>query len=314
MAILIWLVVAETLYVRALRVLGRRGVSVPRGQVVCWHLGLSLQAIALLSPLGSLADELLSAHMAEHLLLADLGAPLLLAGLRNPVLGFFLPRGVLVPLARAPRLRGAFRTLRLPLVAIPVYAVVLYGWHLSFAFEGAVRHELVHAAQHASFIFAGVLVWWAALEPKRRRLRGELWKIGHIIGARMIGMFLGMAFVLIREPLYTGVYGSGERRGFSALGDQQTAGAMMVAVDVLIMLFALAFFFWHAAQQYDRDEAAERARAATTGTGPTEPVRATANDGLAERAGVAADDDRPAGPARTPADDRGPAERPRAAT
>ena len=80
---------------------------------------------------------------------------------------------------------------------------MLYGWHLSFAFEGAVRHELVHVAQHASFIFAGILVWWSALEPKRRRLRGELWKIGHIIAARMVGMFLGMAFVLIREPVYT---------------------------------------------------------------------------------------------------------------
>jgi putative membrane protein len=271
MAILIWLIAAEALYVRALRVLGGRGVSVPWWQVGCWHLGLGLQGIALLSPLGSLADDLLSAHMAEHLLLADLGAPLLLAGLRNPVLAFFLPRPVLVPLARARRLRRAFRTLRRPLVAIPVYAVVLYGWHLTFAFEGAVRHELVHVAQHASFIFAGVLVWWSALEPKRRRLRGELWKIGHILAARMVGMFLGMAFVLIREPVYTGVYGSGERRGIGALADQQTAGAMMVAVDIAIMAFALAFFFWHAAQQHDRDEAAaERARAAGGGGGASD--------------------------------------------
>jgi putative membrane protein len=263
MAIVVWLIVAEALYVRALRVLGRRGVAVPRLQIVLWHLGLGLQAVALLSPVGSLADELLTAHMAEHILLADLGAPLLLAGLRNPVLAFFLPRELLVPLARS-RLRRVFRALRRPLVALPVYTVVLYGWHLGFAFEGAVRHELVHVAQHASFILAGVLVWWSVLEPKRRQLHGDLWKIGHILGARMIGMFLGMAFVLIREPVYAGVYGTGERRGMSALADQQTAGAMMVAVDILIMLFALAFFFWQAARQYDRDQAAEaRERAAT---------------------------------------------------
>ncbi len=262
MAIVVWLIVAEALYVRALRILGRRGVAVPRGQVVLWHLGLGLQAVALLSPLGSLADDLLSAHMAEHILLADLGAPLLLAGVRNPVLAFFLPRAVLVPLARS-RLRRAFRILKRPLVALPVYTVVLYGWHTTFAFEGAVRHELVHVAQHASFVLAGVLVWWSAVEPKRRQLRGELWKIGHILAARMIGMFLGMAFVLIRAPIYTGVYGSGERRGVGALADQQTAGALMVAVDILIMVFALAFFFWQAARQHDRDEAAERARAAT---------------------------------------------------
>jgi putative membrane protein len=277
MAILLWLIVAEWLYVRALRVLGGRGVAVPRGQVACWHAGLGLQAIALLSPLSSLAEDLLSAHMAEHLLLADLGAPLLLAGLRNPVLVFVLPREVLVPLARARRFRRAFRTLRQPLVAIPVYVLVLYGWHLSFAFEGAVRHDLVHVAQHASFIFAGVLVWWPALEPKRRRLHGDLWKIAHISAARMLGMFLGMAFVLIREPVYAGVYGSGERRGINALADQQTAGAMMVTLDIAIMVFALAFFFWHAAQQHDRDEAAEAARAA----------RASGGDEAAERAQAA---------------------------
>jgi cytochrome c oxidase assembly factor CtaG len=262
MAIVVWLIVAEALYVRALRVLGRRGVTVPRGQIALWHLGLGLQGVALLSPIGSAADELLSAHMVEHILLADLGAPLLLAGLRNPVLAFFLPRDVLVPLARS-RLRRVFRTLRKPLVALPVYTVVLYGWHLGFAFEGAVRHQLVHVAQHASFIFAGVLVWWSALEPKRRQLHGDLWKIGHILAARMIAMFLGMAFVLIREPVYGGVYGTGERRGISALADQQTAGAIMVAVDIVIMVFALSFFFWQAARQFDRDEAAAREHAAT---------------------------------------------------
>jgi putative copper resistance protein D len=88
----------------------------------------------------------------------------------------------------------------------------------------------------------------------------------------MIGMFLGMAFVLIREPVYTGVYGSGERRGVGALADQQTAGAMMVALDILIMMFALAFFFWHAAQQHDRDEAAAGGREASGAA--AEPTRA----------------------------------------
>ena len=61
--------------------------------------------------------------------------------MRNPVLFFLLPRPALVTLARRRRLRAAFRTLRKPLVAIPVYALVLYFWHFSFAFEAAVRHD-----------------------------------------------------------------------------------------------------------------------------------------------------------------------------
>jgi cytochrome c oxidase assembly factor CtaG len=258
---LLWVVGAEVLYLRALRILARRGVRVPRAQVVLWHLGLALWVLALAGPPGRLAGEGLLAHMAEHLLLADLGAPLLLAGMRNPVLAFLLPRPALVALARRPWLRGTFRTLRRPLVALPVFAVVLYGWHLSFAFEAAVRSDLVHALQHASFIASGMLVWWAALEPKRRRLHGDLWKIGHILAARMISMMVGMAFVLIRVPVYVDAYGSGERAfGLSAVDDQRAAGALMLSVDIAIMVFALAFFFWRAAQQEDRDRAAATAR------------------------------------------------------
>ncbi len=259
MAIVVWLALAEGLYVRAFRILRRRGVRVPAWQVASWHGGIALWAIGLLSPIDTLGDDLLSFHMAQHLLIADLAAPLLLAGMRNPVLAFLLPRSVLVPLARRRRLRRFLRTLRRPLVAIPIYALVLYAWHFDFAFEAAVRNPFVHATQHASFVAIGMLVWWSALEPKRRRLRGELWKIGHILGARLAGMFLGMGFVIIRQPVYTGVYPAGERRlGLSAVADQQLAGGMMVFLDILIMVFALGFFFLRAGQEHDRSSAPPR--------------------------------------------------------
>src|SRR5215212_1790576 len=88
------------LYARAVMVLRWRGWRVPRSQQALWYSGVALVALALLGPPDALSDDLLSAHMAEHLLLADLAAPLLLGGLRTPVLQFFLPRPLLVPLAR----------------------------------------------------------------------------------------------------------------------------------------------------------------------------------------------------------------------
>jgi putative copper resistance protein D len=261
MGIVVWLVVLEALYVRALRVLRGRGVAVSAWQVAAWHAAMALWIVGLLSPIDSLGEDGLSMHMLQHLLIADLAAPLMLVGLRNPVLAFFLPRSLLVPLARTGWLRSGFRFLRRPLVALPLYALVLYGWHFAVFFEAAVRSPFVHALQHSSFIVAGVLVWWPALEPKRRRLRGELWKIGHILSARFLGMFLGMSFVLIRQPVYTGVYGEGERAlGLSALHDQQLAGGMMVVLDILIMVFALGFFFLRAGQQHDADEQRAMAR------------------------------------------------------
>ena len=261
MAIVVWLVLLEGLYLRALRILRGRGVAVPLPQVVAWHGAMVLWIAGLLSPIDGVGDDGLAFHMLQHLLIADLAAPLMLIGLRNPVLAFFLPRDVLVPLARSRRIRGAFRVLRRPLVALPVYVLVLYGWHFSIFFEAAVRYPLVHALQHASFIAIGVLVWWSVLEPKRRRLRGELWKIGHILSARFLGMFLGMSFVLIRTPIYTDVYGSGERAlGLTPIHDQQLAGGMMVVLDILLMVFALAFFFQRAGDQYDTDERKADAR------------------------------------------------------
>jgi putative membrane protein len=246
-AVIVLLATATGLYVRAVRVLAARGRRVARRQQAAFYAGVALMAIALLGPFDPLGEELLSAHMAQHLLVADLAAPLLLVGLRTPVLFFFLPRPALVALARS-RLRAAFRVLRRPLVAIAIYVATLYGWHFVPLFEGALESPVVHALQHETFVLASLLVWWSALEPKRARLRGELWKAAHIVGARFAGMFLGMGFVALREPVYEGAYGNAAAaHGLTPLQDQQLAGGMMLGLDAAIMVFALAFFFWRSA-------------------------------------------------------------------
>jgi putative membrane protein len=271
--VVVFLLAAAALYVRALLVLRGRGWRVPRLQQLWWWIGLGLQAIALLGPPDAEADQLLSWHMAQHLLLADIAVPFLLAGLRTPVLVFYLPRPVLVPLAHRYTLRRIFRFLRQPLVSIPVYLVILYTWHFAFAFEGALRNPLVHVLQHISFVFAGVLIWWCAIEPQRRRLRGELWKIPYIFASRMVSMFLGVGFVVSRHPLYHDYYGNRPRaHGLSPLTDTQIAGGLMMSLDIVIIAGALIFFFWRASQDADRAEDAEeaersaRAAAATPAT------------------------------------------------
>ncbi len=256
-AVIALLLGATALYIRAVRVLGRRGYDVPLWQRLAWCAGIALTAAGLLSPIDGLGEELLIAHMAQHLLIADLAAPLLLLGMRSPVYAFLLPRAVLVPLARRSGLRRAFRRLRQPLVAIAVWVVILYGWHLQFAFEAALRSDLLHALQHQSFVLGAVLVWWSVVEPKRRRLPGELWKVPYILGARLAGMFLGMAFILLRTPAYPDLYGRTAREhGLSPITDQQVAGGMMLGLDLLVMLFCVAFFFYRSAQDAERAERA----------------------------------------------------------
>lgn len=244
--LLVWL------HLRATRTLGGRGYRVPRGQIAAWYGGVALIAIGLFGPLDHLGQDLLVAHMGQHLLVADLAAPLLLVGARSPVMFFMPPRSLLVALARQPRLRALSRFLRRPLVALPVYVAVFYAWHLAFAFEAALASDVVHGLQHQSFVLIGVLVWWPVLEPNRSRLRGELWKAGYVLGSRVATMFVGMALLILRDPAYDQYEGA---HGLSAVADQQLAGGLMMVVDVLIMLSAVAFFFWRAGVDHDRAEA-----------------------------------------------------------
>jgi putative membrane protein len=245
------------LHLRATRTLARRGHRVPRWQMAAWYAGVALVAFGLFGPLDPLGEDLLLAHMGQHLLVADLAAPLLLVGARSPVMFFMLPRRLLVALARQPGLRRLSRFLRRPLVALPIYVAVLYAWHLPFAFEAALESEVVHGLQHQSFVAIGLLVWWPVLEPNRPRLRGELWKAGYVLGSRVATMFVGMALLILRDPAYEPYEGA---HGLSAVADQQLAGGLMMVVDVLIMLAAVAFFFWRAGVDHDRAQARDVAR------------------------------------------------------
>ena len=266
--VLAFLGIGVALYMRAVGVARGRGLDVTRFQQAAFFGGVALWAVALISPLDSLAEDLLSAHMAQHLLLAELGAPLILVGLRAPVIFFFLPRPAMVTLARRTALRRVMRTLTTPLGAIATYALVLYGWHFAPAFEAALNNPLVHAAQHQSFFAISILVWLPALEPTRRRLRGELWKAGHIFGARMVGMFLGMAFIAMRAPAYDWYVGRTSEHGLKPLADQQIAGGMMLSLDVAIVLFAVAYFFWRSGQDHDLAEAEAASASAYGSTSP----------------------------------------------
>lgn len=249
---IVYVVLAEVLYVRGVRILGRRGYAVPRGQQAAWHVAIALMAVALLGPLDALGEELLIAHMGQHLLIADLAAPLLLVGLRTPVYAFLLPKRTMVPLARSRALRVAFRFLRRPIVAVPVWIFTLYSWHMSFMFEAALDNAFVHTLQHASFVGASLLVWWSAIEPQRRRTPGDLWKVPYLLSARLGGMFLGMAFIIMRSPAYDRYAATAGEHGISPLTDQQVAGGMMLGLDLLVMLFATGFFFYRSGQDHDR--------------------------------------------------------------
>ncbi len=247
------------LYLRAVRVLARRGFHVPNWQRAVWFAGLAILAVALLSPLDDLGEtDLLSAHMAQHLLLADIAAPFLVIGARWPVYAFLLPTPIMRPLSRSRTVRSVLRTVTKPWVAAPIWVFTLYTWHAAPLYEGALENPFLHALQHQAFVIASLLLWIAVLEPTKRRVPGGLWKIAHIGGVRLAGMFLAMFFIWSTKPLYEGFYGDRAlQHGISPLTDQQIAGGMMLALDFITVFAAFFFFFWRSATDAEREELAQ---------------------------------------------------------
>ena len=105
-----------------------RGAPVPGWRQASFALGITLAAAAQLMPLE---DELFFVHMLQHVMLGDLAALAFVLGLTGPLLRPILPWPWLAPL----------RHLAHPLVALPLWAVSLYLWHLPTLYEAAVEHR-----------------------------------------------------------------------------------------------------------------------------------------------------------------------------
>lgn len=237
------LVVLAIAYGVRARTLARRGRSVPGWRVGLFALGLALLVLALASPVAAVGEEeLFSAHMAQHLLLGDLAPLCLLAGLTGPLLQ---PVLAVVPVHR-------LRPLANPLVALPLWALNLVVWHLPLMYEGAVRHDAVHALEHACFFTAGVIMWLPVLET----LPAPEWfgtgaKLAYIVSVRLVDTILGNVFVWAGAPLY-GVYTGGrEFLGISPEADQSLAGAVMMLEGSLVTIVAIAWLFLRLAEEGD---------------------------------------------------------------
>src|SRR5581483_6088793 len=144
-----------------------RGVS--RGQVCWFAAGLLTVAVALLSSLDAMADELFSAHMTQHVLLTALAPPLLVLGAPEVALVWLLApvwRRRVVRRARESRwLSAAWLAISAPIVACTLHFLAVWGWHEPRLYELALRNDVVHAAEHLSFLATGLLLWWRVVHP-----------------------------------------------------------------------------------------------------------------------------------------------------
>jgi cytochrome c oxidase assembly factor CtaG len=234
------LIVVAALYAKRASTLSARGRPVPLWRQACFASGLLVIAVALVSPIGDLAEELVIAHMAEHLLLGDIGSLLLVLGLTGPLLQPIL----------AIRTFDRLRILAHPAVAFPLWAINLFLWHAPPLYDAAYGTAPIHALEHTTFIFFGCMMWMPVFGPlPMPQWFTAGWKVGYIVAVRFTGAVLGNVLMWSGTVLYT-IYAPGERHwGISPLADQSTAGVIMMVEGTFLALGLLAWVFFEAARE-----------------------------------------------------------------
>lgn len=214
--------------------------AVPVWRQVCFHTGMAVIVVVLASPAGALADELFVVHMAEHLVIADVGALLIVLGLTGPLLA---------PVLRI-RFFDALRPLTHPAIALPLWALDLFAWHVPVLHEAAVRHEAVHALQHLCFVGFGVNMWMPLFGPlPQPEWFGNWMRLGYVLAVRLLGSILANVFVFGGGAFY-GVYAAGERaHGISPADDQVAAGTTMMVWESVLTICLLGWVFVQTARQ-----------------------------------------------------------------
>jgi cytochrome c oxidase assembly factor CtaG len=211
-----------------------RAVRVDRPRVVCAAASLVLVFAAFASELQPLAlHTFLWAHLLQNVVLAE-WAPALLVLAIPPSLG-----------RRAARF-ALFR----PVVALPVWLVTYFVWHLPWIYDAALRrpHTILHV-EHLTYLVAGVALWW----PIVRGAQNAGAKALYLFAAFVLASPLGLVLALIPRPIY-GFYTHAPRTwGPRPLADQQIAGVTMALEQAAVFFTVFAFYLLRFLHEEQRD-------------------------------------------------------------
>ncbi len=207
------------------RTLAREGRPVPTKRLALIAAGVAVGIAADFPPIGTQSDEKLSIHMVQHMLIGDVAAFLIAVGVTGPMMR---------PVLALPALRP-LRVLFHPLVAVPLWVLVYYGWHIPFLYDAAVRHDVVHALEHATMFGAGLALWMGLLGPlPKPAWFGNAAGLAYVITVRFAGAVIANV-LLWSNTSYYDVYGDVE--------DQSLAGAVWMIEGSVVTIGVLGWLF-----------------------------------------------------------------------
>src|SRR5579884_2772100 len=229
-----------TLYGIRVRTLARERRPVATWRIASFGFGVVLMFIVQVGPLDDLADSVFVAHMAQHIVIGDIASLFIVFGLTGPVIQPLLHIRPTRPL----------RVLATPVLALVLWALNLYAWHVPFFNQLAIRHDLVHALEHACFLWFGTLLWLALIGPlpKPRWFAG--WgSLVYVIGVRLIGAILANVLIWAQTVFYPVYRSTDAARGVNALSDQNLAGGLMMVEEMILTTLLLGWVFYRFARQ-----------------------------------------------------------------
>jgi putative membrane protein len=216
--------------------------SVANWRAGMFLLGLWLIWMATVSPLAALDHHMLTAHMVQHLLLMTLAPPLILLGLPVKPL-VHRPLQQCLPAIGGPLRSGPMqkigRALTHPVLCWFAAAGTLVVWHIPSMFMLGLKSQTWHGVEQASFLATGILFWWPVVQPWRTVSKWpESSMLLYLFLATLPCDILSGFLVFCDRVIYPVYSLSSQPFGFSALEDQQCAGALMWTCVTVVYVIA----------------------------------------------------------------------------
>jgi cytochrome c oxidase assembly factor CtaG len=195
--------------------------------------------VTAVTPLEALSYHLLSAHLLQNVILAEWAPALLVLG---------IPPAVAERIARIPTIR----TLTRPPVALGLWLLTYFVWHLPVAYDTALEHPgtLLHL-EHACYLLAGSLLWWPVFQDAPHRISNAARAL-YLFLAFVLASPIGLLLALVPEPAYDYYVEGGGLWGLDPLTDQQIAGVTMAVEQAIVFFAVFAVFFFRFLAEEER--------------------------------------------------------------
>ena len=117
--------------------------------------------------------------------------------LQNVVLAEWAPALLVLAVPRATAARAAGFPLFRPFVALPLWLVTYFAWHLPWIYDYALRHphSLLHV-EHLTYLLAGICLWWPVIHGAYSAGMKAL----YLFAAFVLASPLGLMLALVQRP------------------------------------------------------------------------------------------------------------------